>query len=96
MLGNKKNPMNPTTTNSPPAKPQSKFSPITSLVFLVALGIAIWLDFAELWPVTKLMEIQQNLFGGYYVKFTFFLTLMIVWLPLFAIEKIITKLILKK
>ena len=88
--------MDTSQSNSQPTKPVSPASTLTTLVFLVALGIAIWLDFTEKWPVTKIIDFQASIFdGSYYPKMTFMITLLMVWLPMFAVEKLVIVLIKK-
>lgn len=89
--------METSASNTTPTEPAAKVSAVTTLVFLFSLGISIWMDLAEKFPVNKIIDFQASIFdGGYYPKFTFFLTLMMVWLPLLAAEKIIVKVLRKK
>ena len=79
-------------TSAPNTAPPGKVSAVTTLLFLLALGISIWMYLAEIFPVNKIIDFQAGIFdGGYYPKLTFFITLMMVWLPMLTAEKIIVK-----
>ena len=80
-----------------PAPEKKKYSVVSAITFFVALGLAIWTSFAEIWPTSMLIDIQAKIFdNSYYVKLTFLLTLLIFWLPMLAVEKIAEKLMKKK
>jgi hypothetical protein len=84
---------NASSQNAAPEK--KKYSVISAITFFVALGLAIWTSFAEIWPTSMLIDIQAKIFdNSYYVKLTFLLTLLIFWLPMLGIEKLV--LLMKK
>lgn len=82
------------TSNNKPAP--KKPNVIGAILLLVAIGLTLYMTFAEVWPVTKLIEIQAGWFdGSYYPKLTFLITLLIVLLPLLVINWIVQK-VMKK
>ncbi len=88
--------MNQPTSNTQPSSQMNKSTAIAGIVFFVAFGITIYLCFAEAWPVSKLNDIQANLFdGSYYPKLTFMLTLFAVWVPMLCIQKLIQMMVKK-
>lgn len=88
--------MNNPTPNTPPTPPSKKFDAVGAIVFFIAIGLACMTSFGEMWPTTKLIELQARIFdGSYYPKMTFLLTLLIFLLPMLGIYWVVKKMMKK-
>jgi len=64
------------STTPPKQKPSAKQILLICLWVVPTIGLAIWMTIAEIWPVSKLIELQAKWSGGYYYPK---LTILITW-----------------
>ena len=68
---------------------------IAVIVFFVALGLTVWVCFGNLWPYTKILSMMTDSQGYYYPKMVAGATFFCIYLPLFLVQFVVTKLVKK-
>lgn len=64
---------------------------ILIVIFVIpTLALAFWMTFAEIWPVSKFVDLQARMSGGYYYpKLTVFVTWACILIPVIIIRALV-------